>query len=133
MFALTAIGRVEGLLDYNRLYSDASRYAVFSLLCFLSLIIHFIPAACFSGRIGIILRTTDNDAFTITIQASLLSVFYILMLMEYPSLPPPDQNLGVMLGNDSRFVKRLVYTVAVWSAKEPVAKLDGLSKNLECR
>ena len=58
---------------------------------------------------------------------------YILMLMEYPSLPTPDQNLGVVLGNDSRFVKRLVYIVAVWSAKESVAKLDSLSKNLECR
>ena len=58
---------------------------------------------------------------------------YILMLMEYPSLPTPDQNLGVVLGNDSRFVKRLVYIVAVWSAKESVAKLDSLSKNLEFR
>ena len=92
MFAQAAIGRVEGLLDYNRLHSDMSRYAVFSLLCFLSLILHFTAAACFSRRIGIILRTTDNDPLcmalygnTITIQSSPLSVFYILMLMKYPS------------------------------------------------
>ena len=66
---------------------------------------------------------------------SIISFECVLHSYAYgiPALPPPDQNLGVMLGNNSRFVKRLVYIVAVWSAKEPVAKLDSLSKNLECR
>ena len=62
-FALAAIGRVEGLLDYNRIRADMSR-CVF-LLLFRSLFTvervfgTFYPIACFSRRIRI-LRTTDS-------------------------------------------------------------------------
>ena len=54
MFALAAIGRVEGLLDYNRLHSDISKYDGFSVVVFPEPDNTFTPTACFSRRIGII-------------------------------------------------------------------------------